>query len=408
MRKIFATPISSRKRTLGLAVFLLCVAAWMGPNFLHDLQGSDFPDFYCAARIFMDGHGHQLYNEDLQRACQARYAGGVSTIYIHPPFEAVAYLPVAWLPIRTAYLAWFAVNLALLALTMFLLQSSGFLSWDWTMTTAAALVFVPIFLCLRQGQDSLLLMVVIVLAFAALRAQNNLAAGCWLGLGLFKFQIVIPIAVALLFCLPKEPKTRFGTGFVLIGLLLAALSVALCGFSVFEAYPALLKVTEAEPHWGSHPAGMANLRGLFQSLFGRHSTLALPLILVFSFALLVLVVVRWQKRLMNSATTSGWRLFLADSILFALLVSYYLNPHDLSLAILPMFLLSNTLHLISFRQWHWRECVRAVVLAILFLPPLSAWSLAHRSYFALGVPLLFLFLLNGWRELPPVAQIEKH
>jgi len=85
------------------------------------LKGTDFPDFYCAGRMLADGHGHQLYDPELQREYQARYAGRVGTLYIHPPFEAVLYAGLTWLPLKLAYVLWWFFNYAALAVAMRLL-----------------------------------------------------------------------------------------------------------------------------------------------------------------------------------------------------------------------------------------------------------------------------------------------
>src|SRR5260370_1327305 len=106
--------IDSRVKTFVLLVFAFSLAALVSAHFSASLQGTDFPDFYCAARMLAEGHGHQLYDAEVQRKYQARYAGRVGTLYIHPPFEAVVYLAVAWLPLMRAYLLWSLLNLAVL------------------------------------------------------------------------------------------------------------------------------------------------------------------------------------------------------------------------------------------------------------------------------------------------------
>jgi hypothetical protein len=68
-----------------LILDLCAVAAIVGVHFSQSLQGTDFPDFYCAARMLADGNGHQVYNANAHRQCQARYTG-IGTLSIHPPF----------------------------------------------------------------------------------------------------------------------------------------------------------------------------------------------------------------------------------------------------------------------------------------------------------------------------------
>jgi len=101
-------------KTFILLIFICALAAFAGVRFPASLQGTDFPDFYCAARMLAGGHGHQLYDAELQHQYQARYSGRIGTLYIHPPFEAVLYLAVVWLPLRYAYLLWSWLNLAFL------------------------------------------------------------------------------------------------------------------------------------------------------------------------------------------------------------------------------------------------------------------------------------------------------
>src|SRR5258708_2774269 len=106
--------IDSRGQAFVFFVFAFSLAALVSAHVSASLQGTDFPDFYCAARMLAEGHGHQLYDAEVQRKYQARYAGRVGTLYIPPPFEAVVYLAVAWLPLRRAYLLWSLLNVAVL------------------------------------------------------------------------------------------------------------------------------------------------------------------------------------------------------------------------------------------------------------------------------------------------------
>lgn len=154
------TPETSRPPALGAKAivflgFVLFLFISVGLRLSTSLQGTDFPDFYCAARILLDGHGHQLYDAELQRRYQERYAGGVGTLNIHPPFEVPLYLIAAWLPLRQAYLLWFGLNLLFLGFAVRHLAQELASSWHWSILLAASLTFVPALLCLLQGQDSL-------------------------------------------------------------------------------------------------------------------------------------------------------------------------------------------------------------------------------------------------------------
>jgi hypothetical protein len=390
--------IASRTKTVVLLVLVCSVAAFVGTRFLDSLQGTDFPDFYCAARMLADGHGHQLYDAEAQRQYQARYAGRVGTLYIHPPFEAALYLAVAWLPLGRAYLLWSFLNLAFLAVSAHRLAREALRPWDWRLLLAASLTFAPLLLCLLQGQDSLLLLLLVILAFTALRRDSAFAAGCWLGLGLFKFQIVLPLLLVLVLTQPRSARSQLAKGFGLVGLALAGLSAAISGWSAFTVYPTFLLHLGAQPFAGIVPQAMANFRGLTYFFFQRDQSLwAVVVVSMLSVTALAMAVTGWNEvhvpsHLSPAASMQNhFDLLFANCVVFALLVSYHLNPHDLSLLLLPMVLMlrhsAGASPLVTGSP-------RSLILglsAVLFLPPLHLFALQAHAYALVSVPLIALF-----------------
>lgn len=394
--------IVSWTKTLILLVFVSALAAFTGARFPSSLRGTDFPDFYCAARMVADGHGHQLYDPEVQRQYQARYAERVGTLYIHPPFEAVLYLAVAWLPLRRAYLLWSFLSLAFLVLASRRLAKEALIPWDWRLVLAASLTFVPVLLCLLQGQDSLLLLLLAVLAFTDLRRERAFAAGCWLGLGLFKFQVVLPLVLVLALTQGGSAKNALLKGFGLVVLALAAVSAAISGWSVFSDYPGFLIHLQAEPLAGIMPHAMANFRGLIYFLFHRdQSAGTIIAVSILSAVALIKTLTVWKNaRLaphpgLTATNPTEFDLAFANTVLFALLVSYHLNPHDLSLLLLPIGLLlqralAQTQRLPRSANW-----ITVGLLGILFLPPLHLWALTGSVYALVSLPLLALFLTSA-------------
>ena len=354
------------------------------------LQGTDFPDFYCAARMLAAGHGPQLYDADLQRQYQARYAGRVGTLYIHPPFEAAVYLAVAWLPLRYAYLLWSLLNLTFLGVGVRCLAKE-ILLWDWRLSLVASLTFVPTLVCFLQGQDSLLLLLLVVLSFAALRRGHGFAAGCLLGLGLFKFQMALPLVLVLVVTQNGNVRTSLVKGFSLAALALAGLSAAISGWSVFLIYPKFLLHLQAQPFAGVVPQAMANFRGLIYLFFhSDQSSGAIISLSILCAAALIATFRGWKKIAPNKK--DEFDLAFASTVLFALLVSYHLNPHDLSLLLLPIALLFRSA---SRRTPGARNPANSIILGwlgILFLPPLHLWTLRGGVYALMSLPLLGLFL----------------
>jgi len=394
--------IVSRVKTFVLLVFAFSLAALVSARFSASLQGTDFPDFYCAARMLAEGHGHQLYDAEVQRKYQARYAGRVGTLYIHPPFEAVVYLAVAWLPLRRAYLLWSLLNVAFLTVAARRLTKEALIPWDWRVLLAASLTFVPLLLCLLQGQDSLLLLLLVVLAFTALRRDHAFAAGCWLGLGLFKFQIVLPLVLVLVLTQSRNARNGLAQGFSLVVLALAGLSAAISGWSVFNVYPKFLLSLKAQPFAGVIPQAMANIRGLTYFLFRRdRSAWAIAAVIILSGAAFVATLIAWKHTESSSPQKPAPRirdefdLAFANTVLFALLVSYHLNPHDLSLLLQPIPLLLQRMLTRTPRLPRVERWITAGLLGIMFLPPLHLWTLKAGIYAFVSLPLLALFLTSA-------------
>ena len=75
-----------------------------------------------------------------------------------------------------------------------LLPDSGIRIWDLVL---GLLAFFPIFANFFQGQDAILLLLVVALAFRAMKLRADFSAGCWMALGLFRFQLVIPLVLVL-------------------------------------------------------------------------------------------------------------------------------------------------------------------------------------------------------------------
>src|SRR5437667_424425 len=123
---------------------------------------------------------------------------------------------------------------------------------------ALFLVFAPMLLNLLQGQDSVLLLFFVAMSFAALTRGNEFLAGCLLACGLFKFHLIFPLALILVVNRTK----RFLLGFLLFGVVLILISVAICGPGFLIAYPRFLFALPSLPFSGIRPRQMANLRGL--------------------------------------------------------------------------------------------------------------------------------------------------
>jgi Glycosyltransferase family 87 len=413
----------SRVKAAIAYIFLACAVGIVGVLFSSSLQGTDFPDFYCAARILLDGHAGQLYNIAVQYRYQAEYAGRVGTLYIHPPFESLLYLSVAWLPLRYAYLLWSFINMGLLVAAARRLASTALHGWNWEFSLVLSFAFVPLLLCLIQGQDSVLLLLLLVLTYGDLRRERDFSAGCWLGLGLFKFQLVLPIAVVLFLARSGIHKRSFASGFAAVALALMALSAAICGGSVFSLYPKFLIHLPVQRFAGIIPRAMPNFRGLAYTVFNHdQSPGAIAVVGAVSAAAMIHALYTWKRLNVRSGLPpmqqrNSFDVAFSNTILFSILVSYHLNPHDLTLLLLPITLILHSIFAINpplFERtkstradWTFFDWTTVVLLTILLLPPLHLLALKAHFYALVAIPLIMLFanigFVTGEESVPRLA-----
>ncbi len=373
-------------------LFLLTIAGivyYFAHAFEEREKGTDFPDFYAAARMVREGYGHQLYDFQAQEKFQIRYAGRTGDYYIHPPFETLVFLPICLWSLPTAYLLWCLLNVVALAYTAIVFQRHVFKRLEWRALLPLFFLFPPVLLSFLQGQDSLLLLLIMTLAVVELRRDRNFTAGCLLGCGLFKFHIVLTLVV-LLVSLRRKGLIR---GFALVFAILILISAGISGWAFLTAYSHFLMRLSSLPLAGIHPAAMANIRGLV-SISGIVQNRAACLALIWTVSVSLLWYAWKSFKRSKSTSTDVTSLAFGNFVLAALLVSYHLSPPDLCIALLPIGLFSQYLaEHTGIPRW-----VRLSLLSsqgVLFLPPLHVISLAWHVYVYPIIPILIMFLLTS-------------
>jgi len=327
----------------------------------------DFTAFYAAGKLVRRGQGPQLYNMESQARVQQEFASGVKIRngplpFTHPPFEAALFAPLALLSYSSAYWLWNAASL--LALVGFLLllrpHTRQLRAWSEAVPFLAGLAFFPVFVCLLQGQDSLLLLLLFGLAFVAMKGGHDFLAGICLGLALFRFQLVLPV-VAVLFL---RRRWKLVAGFALTAVALAAVSAAVVGWGQVLNYPQeLLRISHAQGAAAMNPRVMPNLRGAVSSLAGD-GNFAHVLIALISLALVGLAAERWKA----DPQQPGFALGFALTLTVAVMVSYHMMAHDLSVLLIPLLLAA---------EWLLRQSGRGIprrlvtaAIGLLFLSPI--------------------------------------
>lgn len=368
------------------------IALFFADTFDKRANGTDFPEFYAAARMVSEGCGHQLYDFQAQDRFQIRYAGRTGTYYNHPPFETLLYLPFSLWSLDTAYLLWCLFNAGVLAYTAILFQRHVCNRLDWRVLLLLFLLFPPVLLNFLQGQDALLLLLIMTLAVVELKRNCNFTAGCLLGCGLFKFHVVLSFALLV----ASLGKKGFLRGLGLVFVILLVISAAISGWGFLAAYPRFLMKLSGLPLAGIHPAEMANVRGLV-GVSGIVSAPTARLALTLAGSVVILWLA-WrcyrgsQSKFGGAADLAFADLACGNFVLAAILVSYHLSPHDLCIALLPVGLLSQYLATGAGIP-RWARLVLISCQFVLFLPPLHVILLAWHLYAYAGIPILIMFLV---------------
>jgi len=191
---------------LAKAILWACVLLYLGNMVMlfvtqrEVFRDADFASFYLASRVVIEHSAGDLYDLKVQKAVQERMGTFSFKPYIHPPFEAFLFLPFGYLTYEKALWSWFGLNftslLLLPSLSQFLIPR--LLPSQNSIILGAIISFYPFYICLLTGQDSILLLWLLSLAFILLRKGSDLFAGLLLGVCFIKPQVALLLVMPLL------------------------------------------------------------------------------------------------------------------------------------------------------------------------------------------------------------------
>ena len=329
---------------LGLMLFLIGFNLLLTVSlFRSGLQGwADFRQLYTGGYMFRVGERENFYDYDTQLRYEQRLVPVPTHLPVnHFAYEHLLFVPLSLVPYKPAYLIFFAVNIFLAALTVWWLLPSGrnlTLRWKFFVPFMVA-AFLPIWRALLQGQDSVLLLALLAAAMFVLD-RRPVVAGLLVGAGLFKFQIVLPIA--LLFLLWRQ--WRFVSGFCASSAVAVAISLWMVGAHGVHQYVQMmagmsvqLKSPEDVVRYATSPLAMLNLRGLIAGALGRWLPHVWVQALIGASSICVLVVAAIKIPISRNAgekwANSGQ---FPIAVVAASLVSYHFIEHDASILIIPV------------------------------------------------------------------------
>jgi hypothetical protein len=259
-----------------------------------------------------------------------------------------------------------------------------------------ALLFLsfPLLLCIFVGQNSLVMLLVLSLAYRAIRAEKDLRAGVLLGLITFKLATVVPLALLL----TVRRGRRFLAGFAVTAVALIALSISLTGVSGTRDLVRLLAgatlagddSVDSQRHAAVWLHAMPNLAGLLYLCGSGHLPAHVAFALNGGLTLAVLGAAAYiQRRAASEA------LAFSTAVVCAVLVSPHLYVYDFAALVLPMLLLRS----------RWLSYVGVVWFA---LPPIL-YGIGFLTWLApaVAIPLLLLAICVAEFRAEPGGRTEE-
>jgi len=367
---------TTRAVIMGLTAMLIGLPITGWTFLLTHNSLADFRAYYVAGYLLRTGQ--PLYDYDLQMETQNRNVSpeAVANPFLHPAYEALLYVPFSFFTYLQAYWGWVVVNLLIVVCVYRLLRPelsplSQVAPW---LPPAALAAFLPIGAAIVQGQDTLLIVLLLSLGFVWFQSSEHLfIAGMLFGLAVFRFQIMVPIIL----CFLLWRRWKVVLGFSITALSAAALSIALAGF--WPYINTVLKLSlQPELLYLGPVSRMPTLRGLIHSTGGSDWMVMLASLIILGITILA-----------GSGSELQHQLSLA--VTAAALVAYHGFVYDLSTLLIPLSLIIGK-----------GQQSALVITGVCFFAPVFVAFIPEQSYLAvLGSLALFTFLLSQTK--PPFA-----
>jgi alpha-1,2-mannosyltransferase len=170
--------------------------------------GTDYIQFYAAGQTLLRGESANLYDFHFQSSLEVEIIGpGLTSFhaFITPPLFAVLFAPLALLPYTLSYAIWSLMGLLFLWISVRLLSNVNrkkIFFWS--------LLWFPVFASISFGQNSLLSLVILSLAYKCLQKQKYLLSGLISSLMFYKPQLLMGLIILWLLEIKIERRTLAG------------------------------------------------------------------------------------------------------------------------------------------------------------------------------------------------------
>lgn len=326
-------------------------------------KGTDYIYFYVMGSLLLEGRTDALYDPDAHLAEGRRRIHPELALYAphsnYGPQVALAFAPLALLPFGWSLGAFLSLTAVLYAASVWLLwrECPGLRGHGRVVAILAAAS--PLFFALiRYAQLSAVTLFVWSLAFVALRRERRALAGMVLGFLVFKPQLALVVAVALLAARQWA---------VIAAAAAAAAAQLLLGWAaggtdaMAEYFQVLWRLLRNPGLVQIYPTEVHSLRGFFQLLIPSS-----PAVTALSVASLAAALAMAARGWLSAAPLAvRWSLLL----LLTVLASPHLLTYDLVLLTVPLVLLAGWA---VDRPGHRHYPAISLLLIALYLAPFSS------------------------------------
>ena len=364
-----------RAAVFWLPLIVVVAVIWQSPNFewispRSTPFGGDILQEWVGADLIATGQTSVLYDLDAFKTAQhdaerLGFEWTQSSYYppIYPPFHYFVFQPFTWIDYRWAAMGWALIS----ALTM---MTTGKLLWNHLPSAreilvpgfALAIIFNPFLECLNIGHKSTLLLLILTSAYLLLRNARQFQAGLVFGLIAFKPHLAIVIGLAMLL----KGQWRFVLGSLVTLSVLMGGSMLFLGWEPYAAYFEMVAGTGNYIQTGGYDLTDAHsLWGATQLAVGDWLTppAVKATTVVLSAGVLVLLAASLRGKLVTHS--NRFALQYATMVLATLLLSPHLYFYDLTVVLLPFFLI--TAELCSFTDKDTKRTVMLTAVVLLFV-----------------------------------------
>jgi hypothetical protein len=371
-------------------VLALALGVWIPSGLYKEM---DFRMMYTGGILARTDPAH-LYDLSKQRQVQKTRVkdDGLLLPFPHLADESLVQVPFSFLDYRGAYVAMVLFN-AVLILVCFLAAKQEFSAIIPVWQPRAGLIFftfMPVTIVLAEGQDSLMLLLILCLTWKFVDRSNYFIAGLILAFMLFKPHLTILVALLL----AVRFGGRFLAGFATGSGIVAAICLPFWLRGGWSEWCALLWQTSLaggsaqsqQLAVGVYPVSEPTLHGLLYLILGRAVSAEkfFLIVVLASLSLLIWALVRVRRLTQVEA--------FAFSIYAAAFLGYHFEEADLTILLLPMVL-------VPFAESKalsaCRHAILALPIALLIFGPKTP---PGAGFAVVCIPLAASFFLLGMED----------